>query len=96
MIVCVTGCFHWGRIDNIAEVEGASRVRIEPEGAPAYVLEHPTAQQVSAVAQEQHAHAYVKRLNVWATALIITGAVLATAATGLFLLALAAAGIAGG
>ena len=73
-------------------------MRIEAPGAPPLVLEHPSVAEVREIVVTEHARVAVRRLNGWATALIVTGATIATAFTGLFVFALivAGSGIAGG
>jgi hypothetical protein len=97
MASMLTACIHWSRVDTLDEVVDASRVRIESDVAPPIVLDHPSVERVAqVVASVVHARVEVRRLWGWPTALIITGAVLATAFTALVFLGLAAASIAGG
>jgi hypothetical protein len=77
-LVLTTGCFHWSRVEDLDDVVGAPRVRVEPSGAPSYVLEHPTVDEVRTVAQEEHAHVAVKKLDGWATAGMIALGILST------------------
>ena len=76
-----SSCFYWSHIDSLDEVAGAAQVRVEPAGAPAYVLQHPATDEVREAAVREHAQIAVKRVNGWGTAAIITGGALATAAT---------------
>ena len=98
MLVCfASGCFRWAAIDNINEVASASRVRVEAPDSPAVVLDHPSVDVVrDFAAAHPDARVRVKKVNAWATALIVTGAFLATAFTALLFLGVAVAGAGSG
>ena len=80
LLALCTGCYHWGHVESLDEIEGAARVRVEPEQGAAYVLERPTRTEVREAAVEQHARISLWKLDGAGTAGLITGVVLATAA----------------
>ncbi len=89
---------HWANVNDLADVQGAARVRVEPPHGQAIVLDHPTVEQVRNLAVANHARVEVRKVSAWGTALIATGTFILTAFSALFVFGavVASAGIAGG
>lgn len=96
LVVFGSGCMHWANVDDLADVRGAARVRVEPAHGEAIVLDHPTVEQVRDLAVANHARVEVRKVSAWATTLLATGGFILTAFTALVVLGVASAGIAGG
>jgi hypothetical protein len=91
LIVGLTsGCFHWSHVEDLDDVIGAERVRVEPPGEASYVLPNPSVEQVRDVVAADHARISVRKLDGWATGSLIGVAVIATAVPILALILVAA------
>jgi hypothetical protein len=81
VLLLVTGCYHWAHVNEIDETTNAAQVRIEPAGAPAYMLVHPSPDIVRDSVVEEHARVSVKKLDPLATGVLVTGVTLSVATT---------------
>jgi hypothetical protein len=81
VLLVLTGCYHWAHVNELDETAGVAQVRIEPAGAPSYVLVRPAPDIVRDSVVNEHARVAIRKLDPLATGAPVTGVTLSVATT---------------